>query len=82
MSKAPFIPAFTQESLNALEHAIVEGAKSVRYSDKEIEYRSLDEMLKIRDIVKREIGTKKCSSNRKGLFGGARIRAEYDKDLF
>lgn len=72
---------FTQENLNALEQAIAEGAKRVKYSDKEIEYRSLEEMLKIRDLMKKELGLKNCSSSRKGLFGGVRIKVQHSKDL-
>ena len=71
---------FTEENLKMLEAAIAEGALRVKYSDKEIEYRSLKDKLKIRDIMKRELG--KCStSGKKGLFGGKRVVAEYDKDL-
>jgi hypothetical protein len=71
---------FTKENLNSLEAAIAEGAMRVKYSDKEIEYRSLKEMLKIRDLMKRELGLCK-SKGKKGLFGGTRIHSEYDKDL-
>jgi len=78
---ATILPAFTEENLNALQLALVEGARRVKYSDKEIEYRSLDEILKIRDLIKKSLKIKSCSGNRSGLFGGARIRAEYDKDL-
>ena len=74
-------PTFTKENLTALEHAIAEGAKRVKYSDKEIEYRSLEEMLKIRDLMKKELGLNKCSSSRKGLFGGVRIKVHHSKDL-
>jgi hypothetical protein len=31
--------AFTQENLTALEKAIVEGVRRVKYTDKEVEYR-------------------------------------------
>ncbi len=74
-------PAFSQERLDSLEAAIAEGALKVKYSDKEIEYRSLKDMMKIRDIMRRELGLGKCTTGRKGLFGGVRIEAEYDKDL-
>ena len=76
-----YTPAFTITSLNAIELAIAEGALRVKYLDKEIEYRTLKDMLKIRDIMKRELGLKNCSPSRKGLFGGVRIKAQYDKDL-
>jgi len=70
---------FTLEKLNALECAIAEGALRVKYSDKEVEYRSLNEMLKIRDIMKKALGV--CSSKKKGLFGGTRLEIQTDKDL-
>ena len=69
------------EDLKCLEQAIAEGAKRVKYSDKEIEYRSLEEMLKIREIMKKDLGVKTCSPSRKGLFGGIRIKAHHSKDL-
>lgn len=74
-------PAFTISNLNSLEVAIAEGALRVKYLDKEIEYRTLKDMLKIRDIMKRELGLIKCGASRKGLFGGVRIKAQYNKDL-
>lgn len=40
--------AWTQAHIDALKEAIALGAKKVKYFDKEIEYRSLDEM---RDIL-------------------------------
>lgn len=48
--------AYTQNQLNALEAAIAEGALTVKYQDKSVEYRSLADMLKIRDIMKTDLG--------------------------
>lgn len=70
---------FTKEKLHALECAIAEGALEVQYSDKKIVYRSLSEMMKIRDIMKKSLGI--CSKGKKGLFGGTRLQVETDKDL-
>jgi len=72
--------AFTQENLNALESALVEGIQKVKYSDKEIEYRSVDEMVKIRNLMKKELCIDKSNAN-KGLFGGRRITAKHSKGL-
>ncbi len=47
--------AFTQEQLNTLNAAIAEGALIVWYGDKRIEYRSLDQMIKIRNMMIEEI---------------------------
>lgn len=72
--------AFTQENLNLLEQAIVDGVKKVKYSDKEIEYRSLDEMIKLRNMMKKELCISTSKTN-KGLFGGRRINAKHSKGL-
>lgn len=71
---------FTFEALEALEKAIGEGVRRVKYSDKEIEYRDLDDMLKARDLMRQKLGlNKKCGE--KGLFGGKRIIAKHSKGL-
>lgn len=46
----------TKENLAALEQTIVEGALIVKYSDKQIEYRSLKDMFEIRDFMRRCLG--------------------------
>ncbi len=71
---------YTFEQLNALEKAIGEGVLRVKYSDKEIEYRSMDELLKARDHIARVLGVKKKCGD-KGLFGGARLVAKHSKGL-
>ena len=72
--------AFTKENLLALEHAIVEGVRRVKYTDKEVEYRSIDEMFRIRDLMRSKLGLKKkCGAA--GLFGGQRIIPEHSKGL-
>lgn len=42
--------------MDAIEAAIKEGTQSVKYSDKMVTYRNLEEMLKIRDLIRRELG--------------------------
>lgn len=56
---------FTQEKLDALENAIAEGVLKVKYQDKEVTYRTLDEMLRLRDIMRRAVGLEGCGGNRK-----------------
>ena len=73
--------AFTIENLELLEQAIVEGVKRVKYSDKEVEYRSLDEMIKIRNLMRKELCIGTSSKTEKGLFGGRRINAKHSKGL-
>lgn len=55
---------WTLEDLAALEDAIAKGAKRVKYKDKEIEYRSVNEMFTILAAMKKALGcapkTTKC----------------------
>jgi hypothetical protein len=48
---------YTQEQLTTIEAAIAEGALTVKYGDKQVTYRSLDEMLRIRGMMREELGT-------------------------
>ena len=47
---------FTLKQLASLEKAIADGVLIVKYSDKMVTYRSLDEMIRTRDIMRRELG--------------------------
>ena len=47
--------AWSQTDLDALNKAISNGAMSVRYADRSVQYRSLDEMLKIRSMMMDEL---------------------------
>lgn len=47
--------AYTQNQLNAIEAAIAEGALVVQYDNKKVEYRSLNDMLRIRDMMREEL---------------------------
>jgi hypothetical protein len=73
--------AFTEENLALLEQAIVDGVKKVKYTDKEVEYRSLDEMMKIRSLMLEKLCKGNSSKTKTGLFGGRRINAEHSKGL-
>ncbi len=44
--------SFTQKHLDAVEAAIARGEKTVRYGDRTVEYRSIDELLKARDEIR------------------------------
>lgn len=48
--------AFTLEQYEALKAAVAEGALSVRYADKSVTYRSLDEMLRLLKLMATELG--------------------------
>lgn len=46
---------FTQAQLDALTEAISQGVIRVKYSDKEVEYASLDQMMRLREQMKTEL---------------------------
>lgn len=64
--------AYTIEQYNALQAAIAEGALSVRYADKSVTYRSLDEMMRILKLMATELGLNACN-------GGGRRYASFSK---
>ena len=47
--------AFTLEQLQALENSIASGTKSVTYGDKTVTYHSLDEMIRLRSLMQRDL---------------------------
>lgn len=49
--------AWSQTDLDKLEAAIAAGVRRVKYSDKEVEYQSVDDMLKARDLIRRALTT-------------------------
>jgi hypothetical protein len=64
--------AFTQEQYDKLNDAIAQGVLEVKYADKTVVYRSLDEMLRLRNVIGQELG----------LFSngnGGRLYASFDK---
>jgi hypothetical protein len=65
--------AFKEKQLESLEKAIADGALTVKYSDKMITYRSLDEMIRIRDILRKDLGKIESASTRR--------KAEFSKGL-
>lgn len=56
--------SWTQAQLDALTAAIADGATRVKYADKEVEYRSLREMLALRDLMKKSLGQLETSGGR------------------
>jgi len=79
MSKT-YVTPFTVESLEALESAILQGVQTVKYSDKEVTYRSLDEMMRIRDLLRKKLGMS-AASGETGFFGGTRKVGRHTKGL-
>lgn len=47
---------FTQQQLDDLERQIAEGVSSSQYKDKRQTFRSLDDLMKLRDIMRKELG--------------------------
>lgn len=47
--------SFTQKHLDAVEAAIARGEKVVRYADRTVEYRTVDELLKAREEIRTSI---------------------------
>ena len=47
--------AYTQAHLAAVEGAIGRGERIVRYSDRTVEYRTVDELIKARDLIRTEL---------------------------
>lgn len=44
--------AWTQSDLDKIEKAIATGARKVRFQTHEVEYQSMGDMLKARDVIK------------------------------
>lgn len=47
---------FTQQQYEALIFSIAQGVLVVRYDNKMTQYRSLEEMLKLKDLMEQELG--------------------------
>jgi hypothetical protein len=47
--------AWSQTDLDSIEAAIATGAKRVRYQTHEVEYQSISDMLRARDVIKAAI---------------------------
>ncbi|PIR25615.1 MAG: hypothetical protein COX62_04620 [Deltaproteobacteria bacterium CG_4_10_14_0_2_um_filter_43_8] len=48
--------AFNVQALDALERAIEQGVSKVQYEDKTVTYRSLEEMMRLRSVMRQELG--------------------------
>lgn len=47
--------AYQQRDLDIVERAIARGEKIVRYSDRTVEYRTVDELIQARDLIRSEL---------------------------
>lgn len=57
--------AWTTEQLAAVEEAIASGATRVKYADREVSYASLDDLLRLRDRMRRALGLADASQSRR-----------------
>lgn len=62
--------AFTSSDLNAINEAIASGALEVQYTDKRVKYRSLEDMIKVRNMIRQELGLTDNSKRRKTAVTG------------
>ncbi|MBI4208549.1 MAG: hypothetical protein HY538_02435 [Deltaproteobacteria bacterium] len=65
--------AFTQDQLDSLEQAIADGTLAVKYQDKMITYRSFEEMIRIRDLMRQSLGVASKT---------VRVKASFSKGLW
>lgn len=63
--------AWSQSDLDAINQALALGAKRVRFQTHETEYQSVDDMLRVRDLIKAEV---------EGIVSGGPILTEYQSD--
>lgn len=55
--------AWTQDHLTAIEQAIARGVRRVTYADQTVEYQSVSDMLRVRDIMRAELGATTMKDN-------------------
>ncbi len=65
--------AWTQTQLDALEDAIAKGVTLVKYKDKEVRYRTLKDMLELRNKMRECLGLSEK--------GGGRLKVSTSKGL-
>jgi hypothetical protein len=70
---------FTLEQLQALEDAMATGAKTVKYGDKETEFRSLADMHALRDQMRDELGITDPAAKRRLISYNKGIYPDDDK---
>lgn len=68
--------AFTTEQLTEINSIITQGASTVKYADKEVTYRTLNELKEIKEMIKTEAEPTPPGNFRKG-----RSFAQFSKGL-
>jgi hypothetical protein len=70
---------WTTTQLTTLEESIALGATTVQYSDRTVTYRSLTDMMRLRDMIRKDLG---LTGTTDGSIGnGKRKYYEFDKGL-
>lgn len=57
--------AFSADDLTAIEEAIATGATLVKYQDRTVQYNSLTDLLKARELIRDELGLTNAKGNRR-----------------
>lgn len=57
--------AFTQEQYDAISAAIAEGVTTVSQNGRQIAYRNLSDMIKVRNLMAEELGITSGAGNRR-----------------
>lgn len=60
--------AFTQTQLDVLDAAIAEGVLTVKYQDRQVTFRSLDEMVRTRKMMADSLKTTATSTRENPMF--------------
>jgi hypothetical protein len=63
------IITYTVEQYTAISNAIAEGVTKVQYGDKTVEYRSLDEMLRIQSLMYSQLFPDTARRDGRSYFG-------------
>ena len=61
--------AWTQDQLDAIEAAIASGELTVRFGDRMVTYRSMDELLRARDVIRDGLAQQSGSAKERYSFG-------------
>ncbi|WP_456026129.1 phage head-tail joining protein [Pseudomonas capeferrum] len=56
--------SFTKKHLDAVEAAIARGEKTVRYTDRTVEYRTVDELLRAREEIRSSLASSAAPRSR------------------
>lgn len=72
--------SYTLDQLNTLQDAIAQGVLEVKYADKTVTYRSLNEMVRTRTMISRDLGlltpSRKFAVHNKGLGSNSNVGTE------